>query len=59
MDKEQPLLVQDPATGEVPTEITGALQEAERVRMPEGMARDELALRVLIAAATGRVPTLH
>jgi hypothetical protein len=31
-------------------------QEAEGVRMPEGMALDELALRVLIAGATGMVP---
>jgi hypothetical protein len=35
-----------------------AEQEAEGVRMPEGMERDELALRVLIAAETGRVPHL-
>jgi hypothetical protein len=32
MDKEQPLFIQDPATGEVPTGNTGALQEAERAR---------------------------
>ena len=31
-------------------------QEAEGVRMPEGMPLDELALRILIAAKTGRVP---
>jgi hypothetical protein len=34
-------------------------QEAEGVRMPDGMALDELALLVLIAAPTGRVPSLH
>jgi hypothetical protein len=33
-------------------------QEAEGVRMPEGMALDELALRVLTAAESGRVPHL-
>jgi hypothetical protein len=32
-------------------------QEAEGVRMPEGMALDELALRILIAAETSRVPS--
>ena len=32
-------------------------QEAEGVRMPEGMPLDKLALRVLIAAETGSVPT--
>jgi len=31
-------------------------QQAEGVRMPVEMALDELALRVLIAAATRRVP---
>jgi hypothetical protein len=31
-------------------------QEAEGVRMPEAMGLDELALRILIAADTGRVP---
>jgi hypothetical protein len=33
-------------------------QQAEGVRMPEGMQLDELALRVLIAARTGQVPRL-
>jgi hypothetical protein len=33
-------------------------QQAEGVRMPEGMPLDELALRVLIAAETGRAPRL-
>jgi hypothetical protein len=33
-------------------------QEAEGVRMPEGMPLKELALRILIAAETGRVPRL-
>jgi hypothetical protein len=31
-------------------------QEAEGVEMPEGMARDELAFRILIAAETGQIP---
>ena len=31
-------------------------QHAEGVRMPEGMPLDELALRILIAAKTGRFP---
>jgi hypothetical protein len=31
-------------------------QEDEGVEMPEGMERDELALRILIAAETGGVP---
>jgi hypothetical protein len=34
-------------------------QEAEGVRMPEGMEFVELALRVLIAAETGRIPCLR
>jgi hypothetical protein len=34
-------------------------QEAEGVQIPEGMERDELTLRVLIAAETGRVPQLR
>jgi hypothetical protein len=34
-------------------------QQAEGVRMPEGMPPDELALRVLIAAETGRSPALR
>jgi hypothetical protein len=34
-------------------------QEAEGVRVPEGMAPDELALRVLIVAETGQVPRLR
>jgi hypothetical protein len=29
-------------------------QEAEGVEMPEGMERDELALRILISASLGR-----
>jgi hypothetical protein len=33
-----------------------AEQEAEGVEMPEGMERDELALRILIAAETGQIP---
>jgi hypothetical protein len=33
-------------------------QEAEGVRMPGGMALDELALRVLIAAEGGTIPQL-
>jgi hypothetical protein len=33
-------------------------QEAEGVNLPEGMPLDELALRVLIAAETRRVPRL-
>jgi hypothetical protein len=32
-------------------------QQAEGVRMPEGMALDELGLRILIAAETGQYPT--
>lgn len=31
-------------------------QQAEGVRMPEGMPLDELALRVLMTAQTGKVP---
>jgi hypothetical protein len=31
-------------------------QEAEGIRMPKGMGRDELALRMLIAAETGQIP---
>jgi hypothetical protein len=34
-------------------------QQAEGVRMPEGMELDELALRVLIAAESGQVPHLR
>ena len=34
-------------------------QQAEGVRMPQGMPLDELALRVLIAAETGQVPRLR
>jgi hypothetical protein len=34
-------------------------QQAEGVRMPEGMPLDELALRVLIAAETGQIPSLR
>jgi hypothetical protein len=34
-------------------------QQAEGVRMPEGMPLDELALRVLIAVETRQVPRLH
>jgi hypothetical protein len=34
-------------------------QQADGVRMPEGMPRDELALRILIAVETGRAPRLH
>ena len=33
-------------------------QQAVGVRMPEGMPLDELALRVLIAAQTRRIPHL-
>jgi hypothetical protein len=33
-------------------------QQAEGVRMPEGMPLDELALRVLIAAERGQLPRL-
>jgi hypothetical protein len=33
-------------------------QQAEGVRMPEGMPLVELALRVQIAAQTGRIPHL-
>ena len=33
-------------------------QQAEGIRMPAGMWLDELALRVLIAAETGRIPRL-
>jgi hypothetical protein len=33
-------------------------QQAEGIKMPEGMPLDELALRVLIAAETGVVPHL-
>jgi hypothetical protein len=44
-----------------PPEVEERLRElgVEGVRMPDGMALDELALRVLIAAEIGRVPTLH
>ena len=31
-------------------------QEAEGVEMPAGMERDELALRILIAAETDQIP---
>jgi hypothetical protein len=34
-----------------------AEQEARGVEMPEGMERDELALRILIAAELGAIPT--
>jgi hypothetical protein len=34
-------------------------QQAEGIRMPEGMPLNELALRVLIAAQTGQVPRLN
>ena len=34
-------------------------QEAEGVRMPEGMPLDESALRILIAAETATVPSLR
>jgi hypothetical protein len=33
-------------------------QEAEGVNMPEGMDRDELALRIVIAEHMGEVPHL-
>jgi hypothetical protein len=33
-------------------------QQAEGLKMPDGMPLDELALRVLIAAEAGRVPDL-
>jgi hypothetical protein len=33
-----------------------AEQEAQGVEMPEGVERDELALRILIAAETGEIP---
>jgi hypothetical protein len=33
-------------------------QQAEGIRLPEGMPLDELALRVLIAAQTGKAPRL-
>jgi hypothetical protein len=33
-------------------------QQADDVKMPDGMPLDELALRLLIAAQTGRVPRL-
>jgi hypothetical protein len=33
-------------------------QEAKGVKMPEGMERDELALRILVAAETQRIPGL-
>ena len=32
-------------------------QQAEGVRMPEGMPLDELTLRILIVAETGRIPS--
>jgi hypothetical protein len=34
-------------------------QQAEGVRMPAGMPLDELALRILIAAETGQIPSLR
>lgn len=33
-------------------------QQAEGVRMPEGMPLDKLALRILIAAQTAQIPEL-
>jgi hypothetical protein len=33
-------------------------QQAQGVRMPEGMELDELALRILVAAQTGQIPHL-
>ena len=33
-------------------------QQAEGVRMPEGIELDELALRILVAAETGQIPHL-
>jgi hypothetical protein len=33
-------------------------QQAEGMRMPDGVPLDELALRILIAAETGDVPSL-
>jgi hypothetical protein len=33
-------------------------QQAEGIKMPDGMPMDELALRVLVAAETGRIPHL-
>ena len=33
-------------------------QQAEGVRMPEGMALNELALRILIAGEAGAIPQL-
>jgi hypothetical protein len=34
-------------------------QQAEGVKMPEGVKLDELALRILIAAETGETPSLR
>ena len=34
-------------------------QQAEGVRLPEGMPLNEPALRLLIAAETGDIPRLH